>query len=177
MGLALAVASTSALALVGCSTAQPVPDVASSPSASEEQLTEEARTAWEKYVATLGELAADPEGATIDPLLEVATAEVAEIQFANIERAAAVGARIEGTRQTTAFIPAGPVQLRSATFGVCVDTTTERVLDFAGVEIPRGDQALLRSQTVQFERESEFEHYVVSSDRDYAGPAEADPCG
>ena len=165
-----------ALALVGCSPAEPAPTASARSTPSEQELVDDVRFAWERYLETLGELAADPEAASIDPLLEVATAHVADAQFANIEEAASVGARVEGVRRTIAFIPARPLEETGATVNVCVDTTRERVVDFAGVEIPRDDQALLRSQTVEFARQDASEDFVVSGDQDYAGSPEADPC-
>lgn len=179
LGSVVALTSMAALVLVGCSPPEPTETTPADPTApsSEGAVLAQAESAWKAYQATLSQLAADPESATIEPLLAVATPDLAEVQFANIAQAAAVGGRAEGTRTTIAFVPTSALRPGADVAAlVCIDTSNERLFDFEGAEVSKDPDTLLRSRSVDLQWQNQSDMYLVSSERAYDGPEDLDPC-
>lgn len=166
----LALAALSGAMLAGCTPEAPVettpPPTSAAPTVSEE----EARAAWEAYQAALSDAGAEPESASLDQLEAVASSELARQQFESFEQAAALGARVEGERSTQNFLfEAEPLEA-----AVCVDISSERLINASGEDITPSDQAGQLSRVVSFA--SEDSRLLVSADRSHEASDGSDPC-
>lgn len=181
LGSGVALASVAALVLVGCTPDEPVettPPPSVEPTAEVEEALAVARQAWDAYRAQLTEFGADPSSASLEPLQEVATQDVAERQLENFADAAARRVHTEGNRTTTAFeasdLSSAPA---SVAVNVCVDLTQERYVGDEGVDLTPDDREPTRASTVTFVQSEDSGGFLVASEVEFDGPSELNPCG
>lgn len=141
------------------------------------QLVVEARAAWDAYREQLTAFGANPASASLEPLLEVATPEVAAAHLENFEDAAARHVHTEGARTTTAFqISDASRPPASLVVDVCVDLSQERYVGDEGLDLTPTDRERVRSSTVTLTERVEGNGYIVAAEAPFSGPEESDPC-
>lgn len=177
----VALASMAALVLAGCTPEEPVettqrPSASTAAAPDQDELLVEARASWDRYQRLVTQFGAEPETASLELLLDVATPEVAEYLLENFEQAAQRRIHTEGERVTRSFelsdVADAPA---SVTAVVCVDLSDERVIaDEGGDFTPEREP--LQLSLVTLVRQESASDYVVASESPHEEAEEARSC-